>query len=273
MALMDTTRRAFFQRLAAASCAVLPAGKRFPRTTPTFYEGRVDCIEVVRIESGRKRKIQVVPSTHPSGFAIDPFRHRLFVTNDIDEYEALPTGSIESYAIDPATGRIELRDRRALSLSATGPRHLDISPDGRHLVVAAYRGGAFNVLPVQADGKIGDVTQVLKEIGSGPDPALQATAHPHSVVFHPSGKLVVATDLGADRISLFSFESGRLSRLQQIETPPGSGPANLHISLSGEHVFVEQSCALFDAAIDSPQLTPLLVLLNVKRRRQCVAFE
>ncbi len=229
MALTNPTRRAFFQRLAVSGCVLLPTADQ----DQIQYHGRADRIEVSR----RKQKIQVVASEHPSGFAIDRFSHRLFVANEIDEYQDLPAGSVESYAIDPATGQIELRDRRRLSLSATGPKHLAISPDGRHLVVAAYSGGAYNVLPVQANGKIGEVKQVLKEIGSGPHPEKQATAHPHSVAFHPSGKLVVATDLGADRISLFSFESGRLRRIQQIKTPPGSGPADLRVS--NQYVSVE----------------------------------
>ncbi len=142
-------------------------------------------------------------SANPSFFALDSFRNRLFVVNDIDEYEGLPMGSVESYAVAPSAGRLQLIGRQPLSLSAIGPKHLAIAPDGRHIVVAIYGGGAYNVLPVQLDGKIGNVAQVLKEIGNGPYPKIQATAHPYSVAFHPSGKIVIATDFGAERIVLF----------------------------------------------------------------------
>src|SRR5205823_7944684 len=117
--------------------------------------------------------------------------------------EGLPTGSVESYSIAPDTGLIQLISRQPLSLSATRPKRFAISPDGGYVVVAAYGGGAYNVLPVDGDGRIGSVRQVLKEIGNGPNRKRQATAHPHSVVIHPSGKFVIATDLGCDRINVF----------------------------------------------------------------------
>ena len=104
------------------------------------------------------------------------------------------------------------------------PRHLAIAPDGQHMVVAAYGGGAYNVLPIKPDGTIGPVTQIIKEIGR------QRTAHPHSLLFHPSGQFLITTDFGADRINVFQFTAGRLTRLQQIQTPPGSGPAELTIN-------------------------------------------
>jgi 6-phosphogluconolactonase (cycloisomerase 2 family) len=117
---------------------------------------------------------------------------------------------------------MELISRQPLSLSATGPKHVAISPDGSWMVVAVYRGGAYNLLPVDREGRIGSVTQALKEIGSGPHPTKQATAHPHSVVFHPSGKFVIGTDFGCDRINVFAFQSGRLRRVQQMGASAGS---------------------------------------------------
>ena len=130
MALSNPSRRAFFQQVAMSGCALLPTAG----PGQIQYQGRANRIEVIC----GKKKIQVGPSAHPSGFAIDSYRQRLFVANDINEYQGLPAGSVESYAIDPATGQIELRDRRPLSLSATGPKHLAISPAGTHLVVAIF---------------------------------------------------------------------------------------------------------------------------------------
>ena len=115
------------------------------------------------------------------------------------------------------------------------------------MVVAIYGGGAYNVLLVDADGQIGHVTQVLKEIGCGPDPKMQATAHPHSVVFHPSGKFVVATDFGCDRINVFSFRAGRMTKIKQIGAPAGSGPAEVYLDDRGLEAVVQHRLGSFRA--------------------------
>jgi 6-phosphogluconolactonase (cycloisomerase 2 family) len=107
------------------------------------------------------------------------------------------------------------------------------------MVVAVYGGGAYNVLPVDGEGRIGRVSQAIKEIGRGVDWKLQAAAHPHSVVFHNSGKFVVGTDLGCDRINVFAFEDGRLRRIQRIATPPGSGPGKVWLVGDGLEMLVE----------------------------------
>jgi 6-phosphogluconolactonase (cycloisomerase 2 family) len=250
VAFTETTRRDFFMRLAASGCAMLPAA----RQQTIEYEGRADGISVFGRDGTRRWRIQRVLSMNPSFLMLDAGRSHLFAVNDVDQYEGLPAGTVESYAVAAGNGRIELIGRRPLSLSAIGPRHLALSPDGRHLVVAVYGGGAYNVLPVEADGTIRCVAQVVKEIGSGPDLKRQRTAHPHSVAFHPSGRFVVATDLGADRVTLFSFEIGRLRRMQQIDIRPGSGPAELSLSRDGRQVWVEhrldgsRSCYRFEIA-------------------------
>jgi 6-phosphogluconolactonase len=194
---MNITRRALLERFSA--CALLGA---VGRASAVEYKGCADCIEVFR----GKRLIQRVASGQPSFLTVDHARNLLFAVNEIDEYEGLPTGSVESYAVAPESGLIELLSRRPLALSAIRPRHLAISPDGKYMVVAVYGGGAYNVLAIEADGKIGALVHVFKEIGLG------ASAHPHSVVFHPSGQFVVGTDLGCDRNSVFAFDNGRLSR-------------------------------------------------------------
>jgi 6-phosphogluconolactonase (cycloisomerase 2 family) len=160
-----------------------------------------------------------------------------FAVNEISEYQGLPAGSVESWAIHPPTGRRILISRQSLSLSATMPKSLALSPDRRHIVVAVYGGGCYNVLPVNTNGEIGPVTQVFKEIGSGPHPK-QATAHPYSVLFHPSGQFLITTDLGADRISVFRFHEGRMTRVHQLKAPAGSGPAQLEMNPTGSQFVV-----------------------------------
>src|SRR5258708_6139437 len=127
---------------------------------------------------------------------------------EVDEYEGLPLGTVEAYAINGVNGTLKLVNRQRLSLSATAPRHAAISPDGRALVVAVHGGGAYNVLPLGKDGSVGAVSGILKETGSGPHDK-QRSAHPQMVVFDHAGRVVTA-DLGSDRLSVLKLDNARL---------------------------------------------------------------
>jgi 6-phosphogluconolactonase (cycloisomerase 2 family) len=205
------------------------------------YVGTADFIDVYRTDAGQKRKVQSVASQHPSSLTLDITGRYLFAVNKIDDFQGLPTGSVESYRVEPVTGHLGLVSRVPLSLSATMPRQLALSPDGRFLVVAAYGGGLYNVLPVGSKGEIGAVTQLIKEIGCSIKGDRQLSSHPHSVVFHPSGKFLFGTDEGADRINVFRFDHGSLTCVQRVSTVPGSGPARLAISSSGSHLSIEHA--------------------------------
>jgi 6-phosphogluconolactonase (cycloisomerase 2 family) len=239
----NLTRRALFGQVCCGSYVLTRAGA----ASKFEYEGGTDRIEVYRRQGASSAKIQTVMSANPSFLALDQVRLRLFAVNEIDEFEGLPRGSVESYTVAPGTGLLTLISREPLSLSATRPRSLAISPDGRFIVVAVYGGGAYNVLPLGVDGRIGRVTQVIKEIGCGPDRKMQATAHPHSVVFHPSGKFVVTTDFGCDRINVFSFNAGGMTKIHQIAAPAGSGPAEVYLDDSGLEALVQHRLGSFQA--------------------------
>jgi 6-phosphogluconolactonase (cycloisomerase 2 family) len=179
--------------------------------------------------------------SHDQRSVLAPNGKFLFAVSDINENPGTPAGSVESYAVDAAGGRLKLISRQSLSLSATQPTHLALSPDGRFIVVAAFGGGIYNVLPVRENGEIGSVTQSVKEIGMGVHPQKQLLAHPHSVAFHPSGNFVIGTDFGSDRVNVFEFQDGCLRCVQRVSTSPGSGPAQLTISESGSVVRVKHA--------------------------------
>lgn len=241
------SRRAFLQGAAAIPVAsVLPV--RAKESSPSIeYVGTAESIEVYRADGGRKRKVQSIASQRPASLTRDARAKYLFAVNQIDNYQGLPTGSVESYRVEPGTGHLSLINRAPLSLSATMPRHLALSPDGRLLVVAVHGGGLYNVLPVGSNGEIGRVTQAIKEIGCSINGHRQLSAHPHSVVFHPSGKFLLGTDEGADRINVFRIDGGHMIRVNRIPTVPGSGPTGLAIESSGSDVLVEHA---FSTAIN-----------------------
>ena len=59
---------------------------------------------------------------HVATLTLDITGRYLFAVNEIDEFQGLPTGSVESYRIEPSAGHLGLISRVPLSLSATMPR-------------------------------------------------------------------------------------------------------------------------------------------------------
>jgi 6-phosphogluconolactonase len=196
-----------------------PANTQSPRFAYVGSSGSTQGIHVFAIRGDHWLPIQTIATAIPSALALHPNQNFLYATHAVDTYRGLPTGAVEAYTIDPHTGRITSLNQQPLSLSATIPSHLAVSPDGRHLAVAVYGGGAYNLLPITEDGSLQQVSGIFKETGSGPHEH-QNASHPHTVAFdatgHPSGNLLfVANELDAS-VSTFRLNplTGEISEPQ-----------------------------------------------------------
>jgi 6-phosphogluconolactonase (cycloisomerase 2 family) len=164
------------------------------------------------------------------------------VANDVSRYQYRPRGTVETFAMDQATGILEVVGRQPLSLSATGPRSLAVSPDGGSLLVTAFSGGAYNVLPIDESGLPGAPSCILKQIGHGEHLIEQAHAHPAHIVFHSETGVAIAADYGADRLDILTADCGdihpgRLKITSRISCAAGSGPREIALH-SGGKLFV-----------------------------------
>ncbi|MCR1781876.1 lactonase family protein [Nocardioides carbamazepini] len=179
-----------------------------------------------------------------------------FVTSDHDERApgmldaVLGPGGGQVYAVSQrAGGTVHAFDvagdawveRSAVSSGGDVPCSVTLSPSGRHLLVANYGSGSVAVLRLEADGSIGERTDLVEHTGSGPVAGRQEAAHVHQVRFDPSGSLVVVTDLGADCLYSYRFDdtTGTLARAESWRNacPPGAGPRHL-VFTSERHVVV-----------------------------------
>jgi 6-phosphogluconolactonase len=186
-------------------------------------------------QTGDLAHVQTVPSQNPSFFALDPAQDYLYAINEIDDYEGSEAGSIEAYAIDKATGKLTLLNRQAIG---TIPAHLAVDPTGSYVVVANYLGGTFQLLPIAEDGSLGEASSTIKQHGSGPVLPRQAEPRPHSVVFDPSGKYIVTTDLGTDQVQVFQIQNGELVEVAETKVAPGSGPRHVAFHPNGKLFYV-----------------------------------
>ncbi|HEX4322138.1 MAG TPA: beta-propeller fold lactonase family protein, partial [Acidobacteriaceae bacterium] len=167
--------------------------------------GKEQGVHVFAMSDTRWRQLHFVPSESPVSLALHPNGETLYVLNGVSEYRGLPLGTVEAFRVSRMTGELSLLHRQPLALSATQPRHMAVSPDGKTLAVAVDGGGSYNVLPILSDGSLRRVARSWKETGSGPVAKFQSAPHPQTIVYDSTDTRLITTDLGCDRLSVFSL--------------------------------------------------------------------
>lgn len=128
----------------------------------------------------------------------------------------------------------------ARSTGGHGPCHLSLHPSGRYLLTADYASGSVTTHPVEADGSLGERSDIKEHTGSGPDTGRQEGPHAHMAVTDTADGRghVLVTDLGTDTLHRYELDeaAGRLDEADRIELPAGSGPR--HLVVSGDLAYV-----------------------------------
>jgi 6-phosphogluconolactonase len=275
-----TTRRRFLQTTSTFA-AVAALGTRRPQPASSrpvlayagtysspggSAPGRGEGIHVLEMDaaSGALTQRDVVKTTaNPSWLAFDRTRTHLYAANEV----ATPgtgAGSVSAYSSDRATGQLRLLN--TVSSEGAGPAHLSIHPGGKHALVANYGGGTVAVLPIQPDGRLGAASDVKRHQGE-PGPARASSAppgsfaisghdrpHAHMIEADPSGRFVLAADLGLDQILVWKFDeaNGTLTPNDppSVALPPGDGPRHFAFHPKGQWFYSLQEEASTVATFD-----------------------
>jgi 6-phosphogluconolactonase (cycloisomerase 2 family) len=189
-------------------------------TTPD-RDGRGNGINVYRVDPARGgwTPIQTVGDLeNPSLFTLNRSGTRLYSVHG-------GRTLLSAFAIDRSSGMLTLLNQ--IDCGGNNPVDSALDPTERFLVVANYGSGTVGVVPIDDDGRLLPVKQLVVLEGTpGPDKTQQASSHPHAVLFDPSGAFVVVPDKGLDRTFFFRFQDGALRPAEQawIDSAPGAGP-------------------------------------------------
>jgi 6-phosphogluconolactonase len=205
----------------------------------SFGAADAGTLHLLQIQRDKARVLNTHPADRPAAMVQHPFRSLLYVANDVSLYQHQPRGTVETFALDQSNGTLELVGRQPLSLSATQPRSLAISPDGCSLLVAAFGGGAYNVLRIDESGLPAEPSVILKQVGHGHHPTEQASAHPSHVLFHQRTGIAIATDYGANRLDILAPDGGesgvgKMMVIARIPCVAGGGPSKIAMHPDGE---------------------------------------
>jgi len=202
--------------------------------------------------------------TSPSCLAVNSTGTRLYSANETDRVGEPAVGTVSAFAVDRSSG--DLRMLNTVASGGAGPTYVAVHPSGRYLLVANYFGGSVAVLPILADGSLGDATDVKVDEGEiGPTVATHAPegsfafsghdrTHAHQILPDPTGKFVLHVDLGLDKIFVWKFDDQKglliANDHHSVSLPPGDGPRHFHFHPNGRWFYSIQeegsTIALFD---------------------------
>lgn len=184
-----------------------------------------------------------------------------------------PAASVHSFTVDSATGTLTPLNQQ----DAPGPFPTYLALDEQNGWLLTANHGSFDhvqkvretdrgtwvtefvyddstviLYRLAADGRVGDIADLVVLDGHGMDPNTslqagghgQASAHAHSVVIDPSGQFVLVGDKGTDRILVFrlgaplelvsAFDAGAQTGPRHIAFDPATGRAYVTYEFSSE---------------------------------------
>jgi 6-phosphogluconolactonase len=233
-------------RPAAAAAKPAAARPNAPGPVSTVYfgaraEGFGGGVTAARFDSrtGEIRIMGLAAETNRTTWiSANPGAGLLYAGSEFDN-DGKSLSNIYVLRPDPATGA--LTQVGAAPSGGKGATNLFYSAANRSLFVANYASGQVAVVPVEANGLLGQFTSVQDQVGSGPH-FRQKSAHAHSVALDATGRFLISPDLGNDKVYVYRFDRATrtITPAAQpfVEFEPGSGPRHVVIHPNNRFVYV-----------------------------------
>jgi 6-phosphogluconolactonase len=221
----------------------------------TYTEGTSKGIYAYRLDAktGKLSSLGLVAeATDPTFVALHPNGKFLYAVNEVNTYQGKKAGSVTSYSVDHATGKLTQLNK--VSTQSPGPCHLIVDATGKTLMVANYFGGSFTSFPIAGDGKLGEAASFIQLHGSGVNKDRQAAPHGHSV------------NLPKNKIMIFNLDAAN-GKIAPHDPPsasvkPGSGPRHLVFAPDQKHVYVLSEMASSVSTFTYDPATAAMALID-----------
>lgn len=190
----------------------------------TYTSGQSKGIYVYRFNTttGDASLLSTMESKNPSYLTISPGGKYVYAVNETGD-----TGEVSSFSFDRGTGQLHFINKQ--SSGGADPCYISEDKTGKWVFVANYSSGSLSALPVNADGSLQPLSQIIQHTGSGANKERQEKAHVHSTVLSPDQHFLFAADLGLDKESVYHISPEKKQPLSGIKdsavtVDPGSGP-------------------------------------------------
>ncbi|MBS1598089.1 MAG: lactonase family protein [Bacteroidetes bacterium] len=190
----------------------------------TYTSGKSEGIYVYKFNTstGEAALLSTASAVNPSYLAIAPNGKYVYSVN-----ESGKIGEVSAFEFDRGTGRLHFINKQ--SSGGADPCYISIDKTNKWAVVANYTGGSLAALPINADGSLAPLAQLIQHTGSGFNKERQDGPHVHSAVFSADQHFLFSADLGLDKEFIYHFNPAKKEPLSgakdsTVAVEVGSGP-------------------------------------------------
>lgn len=217
------------------ACATIAFGQKNYLLAGTYTSGKSIGIYVYNFTpDGSAQLVDSIATTNPSYLVVSPGQKFVYAVNET------PNGHVSAFTFNKTTGHLSFMDQERSH--GDDPCYITETKNEKWVIVANYTSGTAAVLPVSKNGKILKAVTVIAHKGHGPNTSRQQTPHIHSTVLSPDNKYLFVSDLGIDKIKIYTLnnDKGSLKAYDSVHLNGGSGPRHFKFHPSGKWAYLTQ---------------------------------
>lgn len=206
----------------------------------TYTGGKSEGIYLFKFnsEDASFKEISHAKTSNPSYLVVSPDQRFVYAVSE--DAKGNNGGEISAFKFDKEKGELNFINKQ---LSAGDhPCYVEIDKTGKWVFAGNYSSGSLSVLPVNADGSLGEATTVIRHEGSGKNPKRQEKPHVHCTIISPDNKWLYVPDLGIDKVMIYSFDenAGKLKPGKQpfAASTAGAGPRHFTFHPNGKFAYL-----------------------------------
>jgi 6-phosphogluconolactonase len=215
------------------------------KTAPTTYDlligtytkGKSKGIYVYRFyaETGKLAYLNEIDGVdNPSYLCVAANNKFVYAVNEIGK-----KGEVSAFNFEPKVGKLTFINKEPSE--GADPCYISVDKAQKHVFIANYSSGALTVLPVNKDGSLSPVSQVVQDEGHGVDKERQEGPHVHIAMLTPDEKYLLYSNLGTDKLNVMRYHASNaqpLSFVSSVSVKDGEGPRHIVFSNDKKHVYL-----------------------------------
>jgi 6-phosphogluconolactonase len=205
----------------------------------TYTTGSSKGIYVYRFyaETGRLAYLNEVDDVKsPSYLCVAANNKFVYAVNEVGK-----NGEVSAFTFEPKLGKLVFINKQ--SSAGADPCYISVDKAQKNAFVANYNSGDLTVLPINKDGSLSPVSQVVQDEGHGVNTERQEAPHVHIAMLSPDEKYLLYTDLGTDKLNVMRYHASHPQPLTKaspafVSVKDGEGPRHIIFSDDKKHVYL-----------------------------------